>query len=147
MRLEKRESHPILSICPWNPAKWSEHEAVLEAVTELEERLASLGPRTDEGAAGCTDRARLCSARDRTVGPNARRWRPKRCSMAQLLGDAHAESMALGTLAFVQYIRSDLKSALANCMQALRLATGNAMADARIRVVLGDGPVDARGLR
>ena len=39
-------------------------------------------------------------------------------------------------IAFVQYIRSDLKSALANCMQALRLATGDATVDAQIRVVL-----------
>ena len=110
-------------------------KTVLEALPELEEHLASLGPEPTKErldaliALGYALRATEQWDRMQALATEA-------SGMAQLLGDAHAESMALGTLAFVQYIRSDLKSALANCMQALRLATGNAFADARIRVVL-----------
>ena len=58
-------------------------------------------------------------------------------NLAHEIGNGPAEGRALATIAFVQYIRSDLKPALANCMQALRLATGDALIDAQIRVVLG----------
>ena len=57
--------------------------------------------------------------------------------IAATLGDQVGEGHALGVIAFVQYIRSDLKSALANCMKALSLAAADRNADARIRVVLG----------
>ena len=58
-------------------------------------------------------------------------------SIAHAIGDGPGEGRALGIQAFVQYIRSDFKAALANCMQGLTLASGDSEAEARIRVVLG----------
>ena len=57
-------------------------------------------------------------------------------TIARSIGDTQGEGTALGILAFVQYIRSDLKAALANCMQGLTLASGDSQAESRIRVVL-----------
>jgi signal transduction histidine kinase len=57
--------------------------------------------------------------------------------IARSIGYAHGEARGLGILAFVRYIRSDFKTALANCMEGLRLAQGDNHAEARIRVVLG----------
>src|SRR3954449_10204589 len=110
--------------------------APLQAVSTLEERLSTLGleptrERLDILLA-LTYVLRWSEQWDRmhTLAAEA-------ATIAQSLNDGPAEGLALGTIAFVQYIRSDLKSALANCMQALRLATGDAAIDAQIRVVLG----------
>lgn len=108
----------------------------LETLSELEERLASAGaePTKERLAAmialGMALRGTEQFDRLQTLSLEA-------AAIARAIDDSPGEAIALGMLAFVQYIRSDLKSSLANCMQALRLATGDAEADAKIRVVLG----------
>jgi signal transduction histidine kinase len=102
----------------------------------LEERLAAVGPDpTRERVAALNDLAYSLTGyeqwdRMQTLALEA-------ATLAHSIEFAHGEGRALGILAFVQYIRSDFKAALANCMQALTLARGDAEAEARIRVVLG----------
>jgi signal transduction histidine kinase len=103
---------------------------------ELEERIASLGPEaTPERVAALNELAyslRVSEQWERMVALSL-----EAATLARSIGDKNGEAQALGILAFVQYIRSDLKSSLANCMQALTLAGGSGMVDARVRVVLG----------
>src|SRR5690606_11729760 len=52
------------------------------------------------------------------------------------LEDTAAMARALGLRAFVHYIRSDYKTALSECTDALRLAAGNKDAEGKVRLVL-----------
>ncbi|HYI97931.1 MAG TPA: tetratricopeptide repeat protein [Bryobacteraceae bacterium] len=56
--------------------------------------------------------------------------------IARTFEDGASEGRALAVLAFVQYIRSDLKSALANCTKALQLTMGDAHSQATIGVIV-----------
>ena len=105
-------------------------------IQELEERLATLHPEAKK------DRVRILNElafalRVSEQWDRIQTFATEAAGLAQEIGDGPAEGRALATIAFVQYIRSDLKPALANCMQALRLATGDALVDAQIRVILG----------
>jgi len=109
---------------------------LLAEVSRLEEQLAKLGPEATKERVSLLNRLAyglLVSEqwdRVQTLATEA-------ANLAHAIEDGPGEGMALGMIAFVQYVRSDLKPALANCMQALRLATGDAVVDAQIRVVLG----------
>jgi tetratricopeptide (TPR) repeat protein len=56
--------------------------------------------------------------------------------IARAFEDSLSEGRALAVLAFVQYIRSDLKSALANCTKALQLTMGDEHSQANIGVIV-----------
>jgi signal transduction histidine kinase len=108
----------------------------LTEISAIEERLSKLGPEAKK------ERVQVLNELAFALRVSEQWDRIQACateaaSLAHEIGDGPAEGRALGTIAFVQYIRSDLKPALANCMQALRLATGDARVDAQIRVVLG----------
>src|SRR5215218_1881617 len=108
----------------------------LQTVTALEEGVAAAGSEsTQERVAALNALAYSLTGyeqwdRMQTLAIEA-------STIAREIGDKHGEGRALGILAFVQYIRSDFKAALANCMQGLTLASGDDQAEARIRVVLG----------
>jgi signal transduction histidine kinase len=108
---------------------------LLAEVSRLEEQLAKLGPEATKERVDLLNQLAyglLVSEqwdRMQTLATEA-------STLAHAIEDGPGEGRALAMIAFVQYVRSDLKPALANCMQALRLATGDAMVDAQIRVVL-----------
>lgn len=108
----------------------------LETVPELEERIAALGGEVSIQRVdlmmelafllrGTEQWERMLSLSTEAV------------ELSRSLGYASGEGRAVGMLAFVQYIRSDLKAALASCMEALRLTVDDVESDAKIRVVLG----------
>jgi two-component system NtrC family sensor kinase len=108
----------------------------LAAIPELEARLAAVGPEpTRERLAILTELA--FTLRSSEQWDRMQALTLEAADLARKFEDEPAEGRALGVLAFVQYIRSDLKSSLANCVRALQLAAGDPIADANIRVVLG----------
>jgi signal transduction histidine kinase/Flp pilus assembly protein TadD len=106
------------------------------ALLELEQRVAALGEnQTKERVDALTQLAYALRTseqweRMQTIALEA-------ASLAQSIGDGPGEGAALGILAFAQYIRSDLKSALANCMRGLQIIEGDPESGAKIRLVLG----------
>ena len=87
----------------------------LVAVPELEARIAALGEEpTKERAALLTELAYLLRGSEQWARMQS--LSTAAAAIAHSLQDDLGEGRALGMLAFVQYIRSDLKSALANCI-------------------------------
>jgi signal transduction histidine kinase len=104
--------------------------------TELEERLAKLDPQATKERVEVLNQLAY-ALRVSEQWDRMQMLATEAAALAHEIDDGPAEGRALAMIAFVQYIRSDLKPALANCMQALRLAAGDSVVDAQIRVVLG----------
>jgi two-component system, NtrC family, sensor kinase len=133
---ENRSESSNIKYMPPESGRIGEMAELRETWREFEKRLDEMGPEpTRERVAALNAFAYSLTGyeqwdRMQTLSVEA-------AGIAHSIGDNPGEGRALGILAFVQYIRSDFKAALANCMQGLTLASGHPDAEARIRVVLG----------
>lgn len=105
------------------------------SLPELEARLEVLGEEpTKERLAALVELAYALRASEQWDRMQALSL--EAIEIARTFEDGLSEGRAVAVLAFVQYIRSDLKSALANCTKALQLTIGDAHSQATIGVIV-----------
>ena len=94
-------------------------------ITELVERLANSTRKPTKTASEVLNQLAF-ALRVSEQWDRIQTSRPRRQASRTRSAMDPRKAARFATIAFVQYIRSDLKPALANCMQALRLAAGDA---------------------